>query len=150
MNSLVKISFNIITNLLLKDKKLNKLEKDKLLDAIIFKKNKRKHKDYKYGWLSPEGEFTYVEWGCHQDWALEYVKSDKKLFNEYFKSNLNCGSLGDYLIYFKGWVLLHNTHFGVPKPEYNKKFGINKIQREFLNRYYNEMNEPEMAIRYKY
>jgi len=95
--------------------------------------NRRVNKYNDYGWLSPEGKFTPVEWGSHEAWAREYcskhfkdIDSDRPFFYP-----------GDFLEK-KGWILLHNPHLGaVEIPDWQLKKAT-KRQKEFLYDYFQE------------
>lgn len=110
-----------------------------------------------YGWLSPTGDFTPVQWGKHQDWAAEYITAHPKLFglpadNEQELHRISEDMLiesaaGDKLIE-RGWILMHSPSMGVGLPTGREPFRPTKAQKEFLYDYYTDRNLPAMANKY--
>lgn len=101
-----------------------------------------------FGWLSPTGEFTESDWGTHEEAAQEIIK--EKLFeDEYEKwiSETNFRIYRDFLIYEKGYVLIHNPNlFGAYKVTYVKD--LTKDQKDFLYSYFYDMGDRLRAERY--
>lgn len=92
------------------------------------------HTTEDYGWLEPNGKFHAVEWGDHQKWAYEYLKSNLK------KEELpKLYEAGDELTK-EGWVLLHNPTQGIAMTTKNPCKDYTKAQKEFLFEYYMERN----------
>jgi len=106
---------------------------DEINDNLKSLNRRRVNKHDDYGWLSPQGKFTPVEWGSHESWAREYcgkhfkdVDSDRPFFYP-----------GDFLEK-NGWILLHNPHLGaVEIPDWQLKKAT-KRQKEFLYDYFQE------------
>lgn len=103
-----------------------------------------------YGWLSPTGEFTESDWGTHEEAAQEIVKN-KGLEKEYREwseeatSKLNL--YRDYLIYEKGYILIHNPSLiGNYKVTYKKD--LTKHQKDFLYSYFIDMGDNWNAEKY--
>lgn len=104
-----------------------------------------------YGWLKPDGTFIPVEFGDHLTWADVYVMDNNdtlgeeyNLFMKDVRTHQN-GYEGDFLIYQKGWVLLHNPAQGIANPTYDEIKGMTKAQKEFLYDYYIERGEEQKA-----
>ena len=96
---------------------------DKRIKKIITKND--------YGWLSPEGKFTPVEWGSHDAWAREYIEKHFKnvdVWKPFFYA-------GDYLTK-QGWLLLHNPHLGAVELSFDEINSASKKQKEFLYDYF--------------
>lgn len=87
------------------------------------------------GWLSPQGEFIYCDWGEHtklayeilekNNWMDEYIEKRKECISEYSR---------DFLVKEKGYILLDcpNNNGHTQKITYNpyytrKTAQINKI-----------------------
>ena len=101
-----------------------------------------------YGWLEPSGTFHLVEWGEHEEWACEQVKL-KNWFEEWvLHGTSSLHSFGDFLVYRRGWVLLHNPAHGLAIPTASDTKPLTKAQREFLFDYYTERDRPDMAKKY--
>lgn len=121
----------------------------KLLDDFL---ETQRHED-NYGWLSPSGEFSPAEFGDHEKWAQEYIE-DHNLDEEYTqwyskkyteKQKFGLGLMGDFLVYVKGFVLLHNPAQGLAQVTSNEVKPLTKKQREFLFDYYVERNQENIA-----
>ena len=101
-----------------------------------------------FGWLSPTGEFTESDWGTHEEAAQEIIK--EKLFeDEYEKwiSETDFRLYRDFLIYEKGYVLIHNPSlFGAYKVTYVKD--LNKKKKDFLYGYFYDMGDKWNAEKY--
>ena len=101
-----------------------------------------------FGWLSPTGEFTESDWGTHEEAAQEIIK--EKLFeDEYEKwiSETDFRLYRDFLIYEKGYVLIHNPSlFGAYKVTYVKD--LTKDQKDFLYGYFYDMGDKWNAEKY--
>jgi hypothetical protein len=63
-------------------------------------------REWKYGWLSPDGEF-FERYSNHERWAGDYV-TEHGLWDEYIKWDTFARGCGEFLVYVKRWVLLHN------------------------------------------
>lgn len=121
------------------------IKRDPLIDSLL----KASKTEDNYGWLSPEGKFTPVDWGQHQEWASGYIEESESLSEEFENSNFS-NSSGDFLVYAKGWVLLHNPSQGVANPQYDKNGRMTRKQKDFLYQYYTDRNEKDLAILYRY
>ena len=101
-----------------------------------------------FGWLSPTGEFTESDWGTHEEAAQEIIK--EKLFeDEYEKwiSETDFRLYRDFLIYEKGYVLIHNPSlFGAYKVTYVKD--LKKKKKDFLYGYFYDMGDKWNAEKY--
>lgn len=101
-----------------------------------------------YGWLDPSGKFYPVEWGNHLSFAVKYVDDNfHSEFEEWSKKEKNCDR-EDFLIYSKGWILLHNPSTGIAFPTADPKHRTTKPQKEFLFDYYMKRNSPNKANMY--
>ena len=103
-----------------------------------------------FGWLSLTGEFTESDWGTHEEAAIEIIKqkSWENDYKEWEKSTDNKSSLcRDFLIYGKGYVLIHNpSMIGNYKVTYAKN--LTKQQKDFLYGYFIDMGDRLSAERY--
>ncbi len=116
---------------------------DELLERM-----RRRDADDDYGWLEPSGVFHPVKWGEHEEWACKQVKL-KGWFKEWtIHGNGSIYSFGDFLVYRKGWVLLHNPAQGLARPTTSDTRPMTKAQREFLFDYYTNRDHPELAKKY--
>ena len=109
-------------------------------------KSEPKVESQPYGWLSPTGEFTESDWGTHEDaarniilkrdWILDYtewVARERKTGNKLMLYR-------DFLIYEKGYVLIHNPSLiGNYKVTYLKD--LTKKQKDFLYGYFIDMDD---------
>ena len=116
----------------------------------------RVNKGDDYGWLSPAGVFTPVEWGEHQGWANDYLKThwaefglpeDEDERDDIIHERLASLSSGD-LLADRGWVLLHSPSHGVARPSYKPGGRLTKAQNEFLFGYYTDRGLDDMAREY--
>lgn len=105
-----------------------------------------------YGWLEPNGTFHPVEWGQHEEWAVDYLdkhypfKNNEHLYCIPDDTNTQKHIVGgDCLVYKLHWILLHNPSQGIAKPQYDTIFGMTKAQKEFLYDYYIKRNKHNMA-----
>lgn len=96
-----------------------------------------------YGWLAPDGTFYEVDWGDHQEWAINYIKehfpevdNDSEVDMQ-VKCNVGLIGAGDWLVEH-GWVLLHSPSQGIAFPTKNPVKRYTKSQKEFLYDYYIE------------
>jgi uncharacterized protein YifE (UPF0438 family) len=112
--------------------------------------------DDNYGWLSPTGEFSPSEFGDHEQWAADYI-DEHDLEDEYFDwyekrytdgKRFGLGIKGDFLVYEKGFVLLHNPANGLAQITASDIKPLTKKQKEFLFDYYTERNKHEEAAKY--
>ena len=103
-----------------------------------------------FGWLSPTGEFIESDWGTHEEAAIEIIKQKyfEDDYNEWRKSTDNKSLLcRDFLIYGKGYVLIHNpSMIGNYKVTYAKD--LTKQQKDFLYGYFIDMGDRLRAERY--
>jgi hypothetical protein len=104
-----------------------------------------KHTYEDYGWLEPDGTYHEVDWGCHSDWAKEYLDEhypyteNKELYWAEDKNGDKTHFLnGDVLVYRLGWVLLDSPAQGIATPKYDSSRNMTKAQKEFLYDYYIE------------
>ena len=125
-----------------------------------YDKDKKKSKEMKpikpkvesqpYGWLSPTGEFIESDWGTHEESAIEIIKQKyfKEDYNEWRKSTDNKSLLyRDFLIYGKGYVLIHNpSMIGNYKVTYTKD--LTRQQKDFLYGYFIDMGDRLSAEKY--
>ena len=113
-----------------------------------------------YGWLEPDGTFHPAEFAEHQAWAEEAI-GKRGWFSEYdawgngqhpihseFKARVGLGAYGDFLVYEKGWVLLHNPHRGTAMVQNDPRRNLTKAQREFLFSYYAVRGLDDQAKKY--
>ena len=106
-----------------------------------------------FGWLSPMGEFIESDWGTHEESAINIVEQ-KNLGNDYNewliegkRTNDNLCLCRDFLIYEKGYVLIHNpSMIGNYKVTYAKD--LTKQQKDFLYGYFIDMGDRLSAERY--
>lgn len=113
-------------------------KKNDLLTSFLKRaKDTEEHTTEDYGWLEPSGKFHAVEWGDHQKWAYEYLKSKVKK-EEYLKLP-RLYEAGDVLTK-EGWVLLHNPSQGIAIATKDSGKDYTKAQKEFLFDYYIERN----------
>lgn len=109
---------------------------------------RRNDSDEDYGWLEPSGTFHPVEWGEHEEWACEQVKLKGWLEEWTLRGDGSIRSFGDFLVYRRGWVLLHNPAQGLARPTVSDTRPMTKAQREFLFDYYTERNRTDLAKKY--
>lgn len=101
-----------------------------------------------YGWLEPNGTYHPVEWGDHQEWAINYLEkhhpyaNDKTLYHTDKNKNI---AGGDVLIYKLHWILIHNPSQGIGHITKDPSFEPTKAQKEFLYNYYIERNRNKEA-----
>ena len=98
-----------------------------------------------YGWLEPNGTYHEVDWGCHAEWAKEWLDEHYPYMDNrdlYFSTDKNGETThylnGDVLVYRLGWVLLDSPCQGIATPKYDPKRNMTKAQKEFLYDYYIE------------
>lgn len=122
-------------------------ESDGLVEEFL-ERVKRPDSEHDYGWLEPTGVFHSVEWGQHEEWAHECVKL-KDWFKEWsIHGSSSLHSFGDFLVYRRGWVLLHNPAQGLARPTISDTRPLTKAQKEFLFDYYTERSRPDLAKKY--
>lgn len=101
-----------------------------------------------YGWLSPAGEFTEVEYGGHDAWAMKKVNDDPELLR--FAKELpewpRC-NWGDILCK-RGWVLLDNPSMDMAIVTRDESRNLTKAQSEFLYGYYKDRGYDREAEKY--
>ena len=120
---------------------LPKYIKTKNLDKYYLRlKNPDIEKFYKYGFINPKGKFFAVEWCEHAKWASEYIKKHYTI-QEQMVNYKYTGA--DFLVYVKGWILLHNAYQGEAKLEKAKV--MTKAQKETLFDYYIYFNRMQDA-----
>lgn len=117
-----------------------------------------------YGWLSPNGEFTPAPFGEHEGWAYNYVRKNnlteeyddwydrRRRLNQinpksayYNQFNPDMGDYGDFLVYQKGFVLIHSPYGGLGQVTMNEEKPLTKKQREFLFDYYTKYKKDDVA-----
>lgn len=90
----------------------------------------------RFGWLSPSGDFTPSPFGSHDDSAEEIIKARGWMdqFCEWDVSDL----YRDFLIYAKGYVLLHNPNGNCFDPfvTCSGETPLTSAQNIFLHDYY--------------
>lgn len=101
-----------------------------------------------YGWLEPSGEFHPVEWGEHEDWACKQVKARGWMAEWGQGGNASIRTFRDFLIFAKGWVLLHSPGHGLARVTGNEARRLTKAQKEFLFAYYMKRDHPGLAREY--
>lgn len=123
-----------------------------LLDDYLKAAHANKGDDY--GWLSPTGVFTPVDWGDHQEWAREYMKSHPAEMGIETGPGLDLRreinlitNPGDRLT-DHGWILLHSPHQGIASPTMQPGRRATKAQREFLYGYYIDRDLPDKAAQW--
>jgi hypothetical protein len=97
---------------------------------------------WKYGWLSPEGEF-FEKPANHEKWACEYV-TEHGLWDEYSKWDTFARGCCEFLVHVKKWVLLHNPCGGEPIVSCRGR-PITKEQEKFLSAYFGHDDWLETA-----
>ena len=105
-----------------------------------------KVKSQPYGWLSPTGEFTEGDWGTHENTAKDIINK-KCLDTDYYEWVNNENETGnkrvlyrDFLIYEKGYALIHNPSLiGNYKVTYAKN--LTNKQKDFLYGYFVDMGD---------
>ena len=97
-----------------------------------------------YGFISPDGVFHCVEWGAHGAWAEAYINNSDSLLDDYQNGQRRYPYPSDYLVYAKGWLLLHNPAHGRPRLTAGDK-PMTKAQREALYDYYIKAGREEEA-----
>ena len=110
-------------------------------------KIEEKHND-NYGWLEPGGTFHPVEFAEHSEWAWKTIQ-ERDWTKEFGMSD--CGgiySASDFLVNYKGWVLLHNPGRGVAQVTKSDIRPLTKAQREFLFDYYTDRGLDKSAAEY--
>ena len=85
-----------------------------------------------YGFFSPDGEFHAVDYAEHEEYAREYIRAHEG-WGAVVESRYFSGT--DYLVNFKGWLLLHNPRQGKPILTMGDK-PMTKAQRAALFDYY--------------
>ena len=106
-----------------------------------------------FGWLSPTGEFTESDWGTHEESAIKIVeqKNFGNDYNEWLieekRTNDDLLLYRDFLIYEKGYVLIHNPSLiGGYKVTYAKD--LTNKQKDFLYGYFIDMGDRLSAEKY--
>lgn len=94
-----------------------------------------------YGFIAPDGKFFSVEWACHERFAEEYIR-EHDCWDSVLEHDMHTGT--DYLVYVKGWLLLHNPIQGKPFLTQGA-IRMTKAQRESLFDYYTKYGMKEEA-----
>lgn len=94
--------------------------------------------DAEYGWLEPDGTFHKVPWGAHNAWASEYCIKHDENDGKYVYA---C----DYLVYEKGWVLIHSPGRMLPQATKSPDKNYTKAQKDFLFDFFNKHEMYEEA-----
>lgn len=132
-----------------KDSSTHDILLDSFLKADKFEDN--------YGFVKPDGTFIPVEWCNHLEYGEQAVKENgwEDEFNKWqlgdIHSNHTYNGLcaeTDFIVYEKGWILLHSPAQGIAIPTYNETKGMTKAQRDFLFDYYIKRNEETLANKY--
>lgn len=92
--------------------------------------------DEDYGWLSPTGEFTPVDFGNHEQFALKYLRKHVALEDTPAIMKKYRSSMTDWLIYERNFVLLHNPSMGPAILTRNETRPLTKAQKDFLFDYF--------------
>ena len=117
---------------------------NKMVDEFLDRMS-RDDADEDYGWLEPSGTFHPVKWSEHEEWAHEQVTL-KGWYEEWvLYGDASLHSFGDFLVYRRGWVLLHNPVQGLARPTMDNTRRLTKAQREFLFDYYTKRDHPDLA-----
>lgn len=106
-----------------------------------------------YGWLEPNGTYHPVTWGDHQQWAYDWLKTNRpiekypELYGNDAKKRFHNASSksGDIMVDKLHWILLHSPHNGVAHYIVSDEANMTKAQREFLYDYYTKRNLTEQA-----
>lgn len=102
-----------------------------------------------YGFLTPSGDFIESPWGTHEKSALEII--EKNGWEEEYRTwefNGEYSLARDFLIYAKGYCLIHNpSAFGVTQVHVPSK-GLTKKQKEFLYDYFIKEGNPDRGEYY--
>lgn len=107
------------------------------------KQGKSEFEISQYGFIDTKGKFIPVPWCEHSSWARKYLEENYSI-DELVKTSQNGKYVNaDYLIYIKGWILLHNAHQGEAFAEQGKP--MTKAQRETLYDYYMNYNRISEA-----
>lgn len=109
------------------------------------------HTTEDYGWLAPDGTFHPVDFGEHQAWAQQYIRTNYSeedwlhagIHNKTI-GNKPYNTFGDWLIAHH-WVLLDNPAQGLAHTTKHPSYDFTKKQKEFLYQYYTERHHPEIA-----
>ena len=119
------------------------------------KTNKTKNKTIKkvdcqpYGWLSPTGKFIKADWGKHEGSAINIINKNNFTaeYNDWSMVAKKSGLARDFLIYEKGYALIHNPSLvGGYKVTYSKD--LTNEQRDFLYGYFMDMGDAFTAEKY--
>lgn len=86
-----------------------------------------------YGFITPDGAFIPVEWGCHEEFAGNYIRTHCSGWDVVLDNGMHTAT--DYLVFRRGWLLLHNPNQGKPSLTSGDK-PMTKSQREALYDYY--------------
>lgn len=146
---------------LLEDRRVNaRAEMSPLLKNFFKARDEEEKFGCGYGWLSPSGEFTEVEFGDHEKWAIDYVKERgyadshtqfvKKQFDDRREGcvapirNLH----KDFLVYELGFVLLENPAQGPAIITKSDTKRLSKKQKEFLFGYLTDRGRHDEAEEY--
>jgi len=98
---------------------------------------------WKYGFVDRNGKFYHVQ-SLHEKFARLYV-TEHGLQDEYSKwADCLWKSYCEFLVYVKGWVLLHNPNGGKPVINTNGR-RITKKQVDFLMHYHGSDDWLEFA-----
>lgn len=92
--------------------------------------------DEEYGWLSPTGEFTPVEFRNHEQFAITYLREHMALEDMPAIMKKYHSSMTDWLIYERNFVLLHNPSLGPAILTRNETRPLTKTQKDFLFDYF--------------
>ena len=109
----------------------------KSLEAFVknkeYEEERNRHRDEKYGWLSPDGTFYEVEFGDHSSWAFHYLLENYE--GESLSEKVDLIENANDVLVDKGWVLLHNPQYLKAEITRNPTKRYTKAQKEFLYDY---------------
>lgn len=85
---------------------------------------------------SPSGEFTPVDFGNHEQFALRYLREHMALEDTPAIMKKYHSSMTDWLIYERNFVLLHNPSLGPAILTRNETRNLTRAQKDFLFDYF--------------
>ena len=94
-----------------------------------------------YGFITPAGDFIPVKYAEHERFAGDYLRAHEG-WEAVLEHGMHTGT--DYLVYIKGWLLLHNPRQGKPFLTQGD-IRMTKSQREALFDYYTKYGMKEAA-----
>lgn len=116
-------------------------------------KNQKKYENVDgghYGFFDKKGNWISVRWGEHTIKAWHIIQ-ENKLYHDEFRAkdwsgdnSFSEGSPTDFLVYFKGWILVHNPSNNEISAQYEDS-KINKKQRNALYDFFITMDMHKEA-----